>query len=593
MVRRPDAVSEAGLAAARLDIERLRLVARGLLRTPLGVVPGTAFIAFIMAPHVGALRAWGWMAVVVAIWSVRAAVGFWLLRRPPSLQKVGFWIRWLIVSATVSGLAAGSSGLLFYGAPTLEVAFLTMILCAWCAAGLAVSGAIPAAFYGLVACFVTPLLPLWVAGGHPHGQLVAALLVFFAFALASYAHDNAKLVARALQVGFDNEELAQRLRVREAEAQAARERAEAANLSKSAFLAAASHDLRQPLHALSLLIYTLQEKTREPEAAELLKKIATSADSLDSLFKSLLDLSHLDAGSVRPEPRPVALGPLLARLDNDFRPLAQAKGLAFAGAASEAWVLSDPEMLERVLRNLLDNAVKYTQRGRIEIELTERGEELRLAVRDTGIGIDAAHLERIFEEYYQIRNPARDRRQGIGLGLAIVKRVCDLLGHGVTVESKQGQGTRFEVALPRSAPPAPAAAEARQPARSMEALHDLVVVVVEDDLEVQEAMRTLLTAWRCRPVICAGSEEALRQLDARALRPDAVLADYRLAGAESGLDVIARLCARYGDLPAAIVTGEVNAADLRMPEDLAVVVMQKPLRAADISDWLLLWKSIA
>ena len=581
-----------GLAAARLDAERLRLVCRGLVRTPLGVIPGTAFIAYIMAPHAGALRAWGWMAVVVAIWCVRAGVCFRLLRRPPALEQVGFWIRWLIVSAAVSGLAAGSSGVLFYGAPTLEAAFLTMILCAWCAAGLAVSGAVPVAFYCLLAGFVAPLLPLWLRAGHPYGELVAALLVFFAFALASYARDNARLVGHALQVGFDNEELARRLSAREAEAQAARSRAEAANLSKSAFLAAASHDLRQPLHALSLLIYTLQEKTREPEAMELLKKVATSADSLDGLFKSLLDLSHLDAGSVRPERRPVALGPLLARLDNDFRPLAEAKGLAFSGAASGAWVLSDPEMLERVLRNLLDNAVKYTQRGRIAIELAERGEELCLAVRDTGVGIDATHLERIFEEYFQIRNPARDRRQGIGLGLAIVKRVCDLLGHGLKVESRQGEGSRFEITLPRSAA-APAAAAGREPARSMEALRGLVVVVVEDDPEVQDAMRTLLAAWRCQPVICAGSEEALRQLEARGLKPDAVLADYRLAGTESGLDVIARLCARYGDLPAAIVTGEVNAADLRIPEDLALVVMQKPLRAADISDWLLLWRSIA
>ena len=574
-----EGASKAGAAVARLDAERLRLVSRGLVRTPLGVIPGTTFIAYIMAPHAGAALAWGWMALVVAIWCVRGGVCAWLLRRPPPPERVGFWLRGLIISSTVGGFAAGSSGLLFYGAPTLEAAFMTMILCAWCAAGVAVSGAVPAAYYGLVTGFVTPLLPLWALAGHPYGGLIAALLVFFGFALVSYSRDNAQLVARALQVGFENEELARR--------------AEAASLSKSAFLAAASHDLRQPLHALSLLIYALQEKTREPEAAELLRKVAMSADSLDSLFKSLLDLSKLDAGAVRPERRPVPLGPLLARLENDFRPLAEAKGLRFGAAASELWVLSDAEMLERVLRNLLDNAVKYTQRGGIQLELAEAPGELRLAVRDTGIGIDATHLDRIFEEYYQIRNPARDRRQGIGLGLAIVKRVCDLLGHPLRVESTQGRGSRFELTLPRAEPDAAEPARDLRSARSIETLAGLVVVVVEDDLEVQDAMRTLLEGWRCRPVVCSGSAEALRLLEERGLKPDAVLADYRLAGAETGLQAIARLCERHGDLPAAIVTGEVNAAELRIPDELAVVVMQKPLRAADIGDWLLLWKSVS
>jgi signal transduction histidine kinase len=452
---------------------------------------------------------------------------------------------------------------------------------------------VPAAFYGFAALFLTPITVGWLVSDHKDALFVAPLLLLFIFLLTMYARDGAQLVARALRVGFENEELVRRLRAREGEAHAARERAEAANLSKSAFLAAASHDLRQPLHALSLLLSTLQAKTREPEATLLLSKIATSADSLDTLFKGLLDLSRLDAGSVTPESKPVALEPLLKRLENDFRPLAEAKGLEFARAATDAWTISDPEMLERLLRNLLDNAVKYTERGRIEIRLEEEPERVRILVRDTGIGIDARHRERIFEEYYQIRNPERNRRQGIGLGLAIVKRMCDLLGHTIQVDSRAGGGSTFELGLRRCAPPAAASHEDRRPAgASVEALRGLVVAVIEDDIEVQEATRLLLEGWACRAVVCANGAEALGRLERQGLEPDAVLADYRLAGCETGLDAIAQLYRRYGDIPAAVVTGEINAADLKVPDNMPVVVMQKPLRASDLRDWLLLWKSV-
>ena len=589
-------MSEQASAAAadqHLDAERLRLVCRAVVRTPLGVLPATAFVAYIMTPYAGAALAWGWMAIVVAIWSARVVVCAVLLRRPPAPERVGPWIRFQIAAAMLGGMAGGSAALLFHAAPELEYAYLTMVVCGWCAAGLAVSGAVPLAFYGFVALFLAPLTAGWVLSDNTDALLVATLLVLFIFLLTTYARDNAQLVGRALRMRFENEELVRLLQAREGEAQAARERAEAANLSKSAFLAAASHDLRQPLHALSLLLSTLQERTREPEASALLAKIATSADSLDTLFKGLLDLSRLDAGSVTPEYKPVALGPLLLRLENDFRPLAQAKGLAFACAASNAWVTSDQDMLERLLRNLLDNAVKYTERGRIEIGVEADAARVQIKVRDTGIGIDTRHRERIFEEYYQIRNPERNRRRGIGLGLAIVKRTCELLGHAIRVQSEPGRGSTFELELARCAPaPRSPSEDDRAIGRSTESLRGLVVVVVDDDAEVQEATRTLLEGWACRPVVCASSAEALSELERQGLKPEAVLADYRLAGAENGLEAIGRLYQRYGDVPAAIVTGEINAVDLKVPDSMPVVVMQKPLRASDVRNWLLLWKSV-
>jgi len=533
------------------------------------------------------------MAVMVAVWVARAVVCAALLRHPPAAERVRFWIRYLIASAGVSGMVGGSAAILFFAAPPVEAALMTMVICGWCAAGIAVSGAVPHAFYALITFFLAPLAFSWALSANPDGMLVAGLLILFIFLLVTYARDGAELVANALRVGFENQELARRLRAREAEAQAARERAEAANLSKSSFLAAASHDLRQPLHDLSLLLFTLQERTRDPEAAEILRKISSSADSLDSLFKGLLDLSRLDAGSIKPDLVAISLGPMLKRLDNELRPLAYAKGLGFECAASDAWITSDAQMLERVLRNLIDNAIKYTEHGGINIHAEEHGQRVRMTIRDTGIGIDPVNLERIFEEYYQVRNPARNRAQGIGLGLAIVKRMCDLLGHGIRVESQPGRGTAFELTLPRAAPVRAEDVEPESGAGSLEALGGLVVVVIEDDGEVQEAMRTLLAGWGCQPIICASSAEAQHQLDGANLTPDAVLADYRLGGLENGMQAIAVLCARYGDVTAAIVTGEIDAGDLTVPEGMSVVVMQKPVAASEIRDCLLLWKSVS
>ena len=214
-------------------------------------------------------------------------------------------------------------------------------------------------------------------------------------------------------------------------------------------------------------------------------------------------------------------------------------------------------------------------------------------MRDTGIGIDHADRELIFEEYYQARNPARDRTQGIGLGLAIVKRLCDLLGHAIEVDSASGRGSTFRITLPTCESPAVGEDdEAPLSADSLEELRGMVVVVIEDDADVSEAMRTLLEDWGCRPVVASDSAAAIALLESEKLVPDAILADWRLAGAENGLQAIERLGTRFGDKPAAIVTGEINPADLRVPEHLSVVLMQKPVRAREISEWLLLCRSM-
>jgi signal transduction histidine kinase len=583
-------------AQAGIDAERLRLANRQVVRAPPGVLFAAGFIGYMMAPHVGAALAWGWAGVAAGTWVLRAIVSAVLLARPPAANRVRAWIRYLTLSTTASGMVAGSAAYLFFGAPPVDWAIMTMVLCAWGAAGIAVSGAVPEAFVGLVTAFLAPLALAWSVSTMPLRLPVAGLILFFLFYLLVFARDGAALMARALRVGFDNEDLAQMLRLREAEAQAARARAEEANRAKSRFLAAASHDLRQPLHSLALLLDHAMHTANDPETGVTLRQAARSADSLGRLLGGLLDLSRLDAAGLTPEFRPVPLRVLLRRLENDFRSLALDKGLALDCASPEIWVLSDAAMLERVLRNLLDNAVKYTEVGRIELRVDDRiggGRDVRVSVRDTGIGIDPADRERIFEEYYQVRNPARHRAQGSGLGLAIVKRMCELLGHLIDVESTPGMGSRFSVTLARCEPEEHAGGESAPRPPSFTALRDMVVVVIDDDEEVREAMRTMLQSWGCRPVIAADSAAAIAQLEAARRDPDAILADWRLSSAENGLQAIERLDARFGERPAAIVTGEIDTAGLDLTGRPAVSVMQKPVRSSEIGDWLLRWATMA
>lgn len=566
-------------AAGRLDAERLRLVCRAVVRTPLGVLPASAFIAYVMAPHVGAAHAWGWMLLVSTLWSARAVICARLLRRPPPLERVPSWIRFQALAAAASGIAAGSAGALFHAAPELEAAILTMVVCGWCAAGLGVSGALPIAFYGLIGFFIPPIALGWALSGYAYGSLIAILLVLFMFLLGTHARDSAQLVGQALRVGFENEALAGQLRAREAEAQAARSRAEAANLSKSAFLAAASHDLRQPLHALSLFSGALMVRAPDGVVGEIGRNIDAAALSLSALVDSLLDISKLDAGAVRPQIERVSVRRVLERIEAEFASVAEARKLELGVRALDIDVETDPVLLERILRNLAQNALKYTSRGRVVVSVERQGDAVRFAVSDTGPGIAPEERERIFEEFYQIGNPERDRAQGLGLGLAIVRRLARLLGTEVVLESEPGKGATFSFAMPRASAGEPAQALAREP-RAERVLQDIHVLVVDDEPSVRVAMRTLLEAWGCRVTAAAGRDEAEQLLEKHDLRCDVLIADFRLRQHENGIDTVRRLRERLGrEVPALLISGDTAPERLREAESSGLPLLHKPVAA--------------
>lgn len=360
-----------------------------------------------------------------------------------------------------------------------------------------------------------------------------------------------------------------------------------ANEAKSRFLAAASHDLRQPMHALALFIGQLRAHGGSPDALALLTKIERSIEALQELLEALLDLSKLDMGAVTAEPKAFAVQELLLRVVGQFAPAAVGKGLALTLVPTSLWARSDPLLLERILLNLIANAIRYTVDGRILIGCRRRGENIDLVVADTGIGIAPEHLPHVFQEFYQAVPPGTSTRGlGLGLGLAIVKRLVLLLGHQVTIESVPGKGTVVLVRAPRAAP------ERRTPVPddgSARALRGACVLVVDDEAAPREAIAGLLAQWGCEVIAARSGDEALEHTRDR--QPDLVLCDLTLAGGESGLEVVDRLRGAHGSgLACAFVTGASAPAlisELRARGDPIAFKPTKPAKLRALVEQLL------
>lgn len=363
----------------------------------------------------------------------------------------------------------------------------------------------------------------------------------------------------------------------------ARRRAEDTVEERTRFLAAASHDLRQPLHALGLFVAQLQSATaNRPDLHPLADNIRLCTDSLIGLFDTLMDISKLDAGAIAPQAEAFPVAPLLQRLAADHAPLAAEKGLALRAAPTGAFAYSDPALLERLLRNLLSNAIRYTDTGGVMIGCRREGAGLRLEVWDTGHGIPESEREAIFGEFYQGSQPTRDR-QGLGLGLAIVRRLATLLGHRLDLRSRAGGGSVFAVSIPRAAAvPGPGRAE---PA-ALPDLAQMRVLLIDDERQVREAVRGLLGQWGCR-VTTADSGDAAMARVGEAAPPDVILCDYRLSATERGAEVIRGLRERGGPVPVVLITGDTSAEVRQAAEAVGSHLLFKPVQPAKLRALLL------
>ena len=368
----------------------------------------------------------------------------------------------------------------------------------------------------------------------------------------------------------------QELRVSEEEAKTARETAEQANRAKTDFLAAASHDLRQPLHAMSLQIGQLKESLRDEKAEEILTQISNSQFALSDILNALLDISHLDAGSLKPNLTHFPLAQLFTRLENEFTSLALEHGVELRLHSTHAWIYSDAILLYRVLANLVDNAVKHARNPGVLIAARRRGDHWRIEVWDCGPGIPAEQQQAIFDEFVQLDNPGRDRRKGLGLGLSIVQRLNQLLGCQLSLISRMGCGTCFRLVVPEGMPlPQQNGAPLTHEERGYR-LQGAVVLVVDDDPDVLAATRDLLSGWKCAVLTADTLEDAVRVAADEEI--DVIIADYRLADGHTGLEVIEALNEKGGGrAKAVIITGDVNPEELNRLRGGCYPVLSKPV----------------
>ena len=566
--------SQAEAAPARLrDLvraEQVRLLyADGGLSVMTTLVISAALACLLVWQRsMSPVAAMAWMGFMAAQTLLRLGIRDAYLKAGP---QVADWRRWarLFVAGTAAGGAVWGLGLpwLLGGRFELQALVLAMLISGTYGI-IGSAGAYLPAFY----TFILPIIPavgwLLFQGDLLHVVVAGVIVLWLPSVAVIGQRYNASLV-EALELRFENAALADDLRAQKLVA-------DQNSQAKSRFLASASHDLRQPVHALGMFVGALRSHRLPARSVALIDKIDGSIGALDSLFASLLDISKLDAGVVEHQVAAVAVEPLLARICRDLDGEAAAKGVALRLCRTRLAVRSDPVLLERVMRNLIGNAVRYTAAGAVLVGARRRGRRVSLEVLDTGPGIPADQHEAIFEEFYQLANPDRDRSKGLGLGLPIVRRLTAILGHRLELASEPGRGSAFRVIAPRAPPPRLLESDlsGRYDSRSG------LILAIDDEQAIRVAMTELLTSWGHRVIAVGGGDEAIAAL-ASAPPPDLIICDYRLRGRETGLEVIRRLRAAMGSMvPAILVTGDTAPENIRQALAGGHPLLHKPLSHA-------------
>ncbi|MDQ6640146.1 MAG: ATP-binding protein [Pseudomonadota bacterium] len=531
--------SLAGHAIGAIIIE---MIFAGVAPRSLGIVWGTGFAV------VWLLRAW--LAVRFAQREPKSAAGL--------ERRLRAWQAGVLATGALWGIAAWFFAA--FGSGPHQVA-LVLVVYTFCVASVPILGPQYRVFVVFVLMVFLPAIARVALAGTTLGWELAAVMTVAMAMTMLLGRNYRESFDRVVGLKLRNEALAVQLRAETAVADAARREAEVANRAKTQFFTAASHDLRQPLHAMGLFAEALRARAHDPEVAQLVNSINESVDALEGLFSELLDITRIDSGGVEVNAENFELADIFRKVRLHFEPAAFEKGLALRIRGGRHVARADPLLVERIVRNLVSNAIRYTQDGSVLLSCRRRGDRLLLQVWDTGPGIRADERARIFEEFYQVPGApavAVEQKKGLGLGLAIVKRLCALMAVPLDLHSEEGRGSVFTVELPRGTGPrtTPRPLPGRGPIGIT--LDGKLIVIVEDEPAVREGLEVLLVGWGATIVSLdsVGAARAWAGSADAAAPPSLVIADYRLDDGETGVAAIAAVRERFGrEVPALVVTG--------------------------------------
>ena len=485
------------------------------------------------------------------------------------LKVFTFWF-------VMNGFNWGSVAFLFHDpeAPIYSI-YLICVLTGYISVGASSTSLFLPAFFGFAVPASTLFFLRFITES---GQLYTMLAVstpFYLFVMTAFARVSLSNFKTTKKLEFDNERLLNEVTLQ-------RNLADKAVVEKNQFLAATSHDLRQPLHALGLYTDALRPRLSNDLNKEILEKIAQSGGALNDLLHGLLDISRLDASVVENRPQHFFLSQISTQLCDEFDSQARQKGLILESDISGDLVVNaDPVLLERVLRNLLSNAVKYTEDGFVKLSGEQIDKHIVITVADSGMGVADEDIESIFSEFTQLGNPERDRSKGLGLGLSIVKRLRKLQSIPFKFESVQGEGSVVSLNVPIG----DKALRVLNRPRQESLTEQLTILFVDDESDIRDGMKMLISSWQCTPLIASGKQQAMQAIQALDDDLDIIISDLRLRDDDTGVELIAQIREELNqDVPAIIVTGDTAVNRLELTKQSNVVLMHKPLHPSDLRD---------
>ena len=489
--------------------------------------------------------------------------------------------RKLIACMSAMGLSWGSLGyvVLYWGTPE-SVIYAIGIISTVSSGALGLGAPLYRAYVTYLTCAIGGvMMAVALAGGPVMWPALFLTGVYYALT-GMQARTADRATRRSIALKLENDRLVSQLRAESQRALAAQEAAEKADRDKSRFLAAASHDLRQPLHAMGLFLESLQRSPLNDHQLTVLGHAHAASGAAAEMLTTLLDYSRLEAGVVKVRPDAFAVQPLLTALEQEFGVQADTAGLVYRTRETSAAAFADRSLVGLVMHNFISNALRYTAKGGVLIACRTRGKRLALEVWDTGPGIPRSQWDNIFKEFHQLGNPERDRRKGLGLGLAIVQRLAREMNTSVEVLSQPGRGSVFRLWLDRWQG---ALEDDTAPAPDTVSLVGLKVLAIDDDEAVRLGMQSLLHSWGCQCITAESSADALECLED--ITPDIIITDFRLRHEETGKQVLQALRAYLGtSVPAIIMTGDTSPQRLRDAQSTSALLLHKPVSTGQLRD---------